>query len=93
MEKVYTVSLIGEDTDLYEVCIYKNGVEVDYHIVSRESRLQELISDLEAEGYERELTEDQYEEEAADLGLEDDEEDYDILELRDQWDACDDDLS
>ena len=83
MEKVYTVSNMGEDTDLYEVCIYKNGVEVDYHVVSRESQLQELISDLEAEGYERELTEDQYEEEAEEMGLVDDED----------FDCDDDDLS
>lgn len=81
MEKIYTVSLMGKDTDLYEVCIYKNGVEVDYHVVSRESQLQELISDLEAEGYERELTEDQYEEEEAEEMGWVDEEDFD----------CDDD--
>lgn len=55
VEKIYTVSPMGKDTDLFEVCIYKNGVEVDYHVVSRESRLQELISDLEAEGYERDF--------------------------------------
>ena len=55
MEKIYTVSTMGKDTDLFEVCIYKNGVEVDYHVVSRESQLQELISDLEAEGYERDF--------------------------------------
>ena len=81
MEKVYTVSPMGEDTDLYEVCIYENGEEVDYHIVSREGHLNELISNLEAEGYERELTEDQYEEEAREIGYGEDEEDFDDDDL------------
>ena len=81
MEKVYTVSPMGQDVDLYEVCIYKNGEEVGYHIVSLESRLNELISSLEAEGYERELKEDQYEEEAREIGYGEDEEDFDDDDL------------
>jgi hypothetical protein len=89
MEKVYTISPMTRDNDLFEVTIYEDGKEVNEYVSSKEN-LDKLIEKIEADGYERELTEDQYEAEAEELGWGDDDEDYDILELRDQWDDCDD---
>ncbi len=90
MEKVYTISSMTRDNDLFEVTLYEDGEEVAEYVASKEN-LDKLIEKIEAEGYERELTEDQYEAEAEELGWGDDEDDYDIMELRDQWDDCDDD--
>ena len=84
MEKVYTVSSMTRDNDLFEVTLYEDEEEVAEYVASKEN-LDKLIDKIEADGYERELTEDEWDED------EDDEDDYDILELRDQWDACDDD--
>ena len=92
MEKVYTISSMTRDNDLFEVTLYEDEEEVHEYIASKEN-LDKLIEKIEADGYERELTQDQYEAETEELGWGDDEDDYDILELRDQWDACDDDLS
>ena len=90
MEKVYTISPMTRDNDLFEVTLYEDGEEVHEYVAAKEN-LDKLIGKIEDDGYERELTEDQYEAEAEELGWGDDEDDYDILELRDQWDACDDD--
>ena len=90
MEKVYTISSMTRDNDLFEVTLYENGEEVNEYVSSKEN-INKLIEQIESEGYKRELTEDQYETEAEELGWGDDDDDYDILELRDQWDACDDD--
>ena len=90
MEKVYTVSPMTRDNDLFEVTLYEDEEEVHEYVASKEN-LDKLIGKIEDDGYERELTEDQYEAEAEELGWGDDEDNYDILELRDQWDACDDD--
>ena len=89
MEKVYTISSMTRDNDLFEVTLYEYGEEVHEYIASKEN-LDKLIEKIEADGYERELTQDQYEAEAEELGWGDDEDDYDILELRDQWNDCDD---
>lgn len=89
MEKVYTISSMTRDNDLFEVTLYEDEEEVHEYIASKEN-LDKLIEKIEADGYERELTQDQYEAEAEELGWGDDEDDYDILELRDQWDDCDD---
>lgn len=78
------------DNDLFEVTLYEDEEEVNEYVASKEN-LDKLIEKIESEGYERELTEDQYEVEAEELGWGDDDDDYDILELRDQWDDCDDD--
>ena len=75
MEKVYTISPMSRDNDLFEVTLYEDGEEVNEYVASKEN-LDKLIEKIEADGYEYD---------------EDDEDDYDILELRDQWDACDDD--
>lgn len=88
MEKVYTISSMTGDNDLFEVTLYEDEEEVHEYVTSKEN-LDKLIEKIEADGYERELTEDQYE--AEELGRGDDDDDYDILELRDQWDECDDD--
>ena len=90
MEKVYSVSPMTKDNDLFEVTLYEDEEEVNEYVSSKEN-LNKLIEKIEADGYERELTQDQYEAEAAELGWGDDDDDYDILELRDQWDDCDDD--
>jgi hypothetical protein len=71
MEKVYTISSMTRDNDLFEVTLYEDGEEVNEYVASKEN-LDKLIKKIEADGYERD-------------------EDYDILELRDQWDECDDD--
>lgn len=81
MEKVYTISSMTRDNDLFEVTLYEDEEEVAEYVASKEN-LSKLIEKIEADGYERELTEDEWD---------DDEDDYDILELRDQWDDCDDD--
>lgn len=81
MEKVYTISSMTRDNDLFEVTLYEDEEEVNEYIASKEN-LDKLVEKIEADGYERELTEDEWD---------DDEDDYDILELRDQWDDCDDD--
>lgn len=83
MEKVYTVSSMTRDNDLFEVTLYEDEEEVNEYIASKEN-LDKLIEKIEAEGYERELTEDEYDDC-------DDDDDYDIMELRDQWDDCDND--
>lgn len=70
------------DNDLFEVTLYEDEEEVHEYVTSKEN-LDKLIEKIESEGYERELTEDEWDE--------DEDDDYDILELRDQWDACDDD--
>ena len=90
MEKVYTISPMTKDNDLFEVTLYEDEEEVNEFVSSKEN-LNKLIEKIEADGYEREFTQDQYEDEANELGWGDDEDDYDILELRDQWDDCDDD--
>lgn len=76
MEKVYTVSPMTQDNDLFEVTLYEDGEEVNEYVVSKEN-LDKLIEKIEADGYEYDDSED--------------DDDYDILELRNQWDACDDD--
>ena len=81
MEKVYYISPTTVDNDFFEVTLYEDEEEVHEYVTSKEN-LNKLIEKIEAEGYERELTEDEWD---------DDEDDYDILELRDQWDECDDD--
>ena len=78
MEKVYTISSMTRDNDLFEVTLYEDEEEVHEYVTSKEN-LNKLIEKIEADGYERE-----YE-------WNDDDDDYDIMELRDQWDACDDD--
>jgi len=82
MEKVYTISSMTRDNDLFEVTLYEDEEEVSEYVASKEN-LDKLIEKIEADGYERELTEDEW--------YDDEDDDYDILELRDQWDACDDD--
>ena len=89
MEKIYTISSMTRDNDLFEVTLYEDEEEVHEYVASKEN-LDRLIEKIEADGYERDLTQDQYEAEAEELGWGDDEDDYDILELRDQWDECDD---
>lgn len=81
MEKVYYISPTTKDNDFFEVTLYEDEEEVHEYVTSKEN-LNKLIEKVEAEGYERELTEDEWD---------DDEDDYDILELRDQWDECDND--
>jgi hypothetical protein len=83
MEKVYTISSMTRDNDLFEVTLYEDEEEVAEYVASKEN-LDKLIEKIEADGYERELTEDEWDDDEDDY-------DYDILELRDQWDACDDD--
>lgn len=78
MEKVYYISPTTEDNDFFEVTLYEDEEEVHEYVTSKEN-LNKLIEKIEADGYERE-----YE-------WNDDDDDYDIMELRDQWDACDDD--
>lgn len=78
MEKVYYISPTTKDNDFFEVTLYEDEEEVHEYIASKEN-LDKLIEKIEADGYERE-----YE-------WNDDDDDYDIMELRDQWDACDDD--
>lgn len=90
MEKVYTISPMTRDNDLFEVTLYEDEEEVNEYVASKEN-LDKLIEKIEADGYERELTQDQYEAEAEELGWGDDDDDDDILELGDQWDDCDDD--
>lgn len=75
MEKVYTVSPTTKDNDFFEVTLYEDEEEVHEYVTSKEN-LDKLIEKIEADGYEYDDDED---------------DDYDILELRDQWDACDDD--
>lgn len=75
MEKFYNVKSISLNDDLFEVTLYVDGIEVKDYIV-RQENLDKLIEKIEADGYEYDDDED---------------DDYDILELRDQWDACDDD--
>lgn len=82
MEKVYTVSPTTKDNDFFEVTLYEDEEEVHEYVTSKEN-LDKLIEKIEADGYERELTEDEWDD--------DEDDDYDILELRDQWDDCDDD--
>lgn len=82
MEKIYTISSMTRDNDLFEVTLYEDGEEVHEYVTSKEN-LNKLIEKIEADGYERELTEDEWDD--------DEDDDYDILELRDQWDECDDD--
>lgn len=65
-----------QDNDLFEVTLYEDGEEVNEYAVSKEN-LDKLIEKIEADGYEYDDSED--------------DDDYDILELRNQWDACDDD--
>lgn len=77
MEKVYTVSQMTRDNDLFEVTLYEDGEEVHEYVAAKEN-LDKLIEKIEADGYEYDENDD-------------DDDDYDILELRDQWDACDDD--
>lgn len=74
MEKVYTISSMTRDNDLFEVTLYEDEEEVAEYIASKEN-LDKLIEKIETDGYE----------------YDDDYDNYDILELRDQWDACDDD--
>lgn len=81
MEKVYTISPMTRDNDLFEVTLYDDEEELNEYVASKEN-LDKLIEKIEAGGYKRELTEDEWG---------DDDDDYDILELRDQWDDCDDD--
>lgn len=81
MEKVYYISPTTKDNDFFEVTLYEDEEEVHEYVTSKEN-LNKLIEKVEAEGYERELTEDEWD---------DDEDDYDILELEDQWDECDND--
>lgn len=88
MKKVYTILSMTRDNDLFEVTLYEDEEEVYEYVASKES-LDKLIENIEADGYERELIQEKYEDE--ELGWGDDDDDYDILELRDQWDACDDD--
>jgi hypothetical protein len=64
MEKVYTISSMTRDNDLFEVTLYEDEEEVNEYVASKEN-LDKLIKKIEADGYERD-------------------EDYDILELRDQ---------
>ena len=78
------------DNDLFEVTLYEDEEEVHEYIASKQN-LNKLIETIEACGYKRELTQEQYEDEASDIGWGDDDDDYDILEMRDQWDDCDDD--
>ena len=82
MEKIYTISSMTRDNDLFEVTLYEDGEEVHEYVTSKEN-LNKLSEKIEADGYERELTEDEWDD--------DEDDDYDILELRDQWDECDDD--
>lgn len=56
MEKVYTISSMTRDNDLFEVTLYEDGEEVHEYIASKEN-LDKLIEKIEAEGYEREFTE------------------------------------
>lgn len=90
MKKVYSISPMTRDNDLFEVTLYQDEEEVHEYISSKEN-LNKLVEKIEDGGYERELTQDQYEAEAEELGWGDDDDDYDILEMRDQWDNCDDD--
>ena len=75
MEKFYNITSISLNDDLFKVTLYVDGIEVKEYIVHQEN-LDKLIEKVETDGYEY----DEYEDD-----------DYDILELRDQWDDCDDD--
>ena len=59
MEKVYTVSPMTRDNDLFEVTLYEDEEEVHEYVTSKEN-LDKLIEKIEADGYERELTEDEW---------------------------------
>lgn len=59
MEKVYTISSMTKDNDLFEVTLYEDGEEVADYVASKEN-LDKLIEKIEADGYERELTEDEW---------------------------------
>lgn len=59
MEKVYTISSMTRDNDLFEVTLYEDGEEVAEYVASKEN-LDKLIEKIEADGYERELTEDEW---------------------------------
>lgn len=76
MEKFYNITSISLNDDLFEITLYVDGMEVKEYIVHQEN-LDRLIEKIEADGYEYDDC--------------DDDDDYDILELRDQWDECDDD--
>lgn len=76
MEKVYYISPTTKDNDFFEVTLYEDEEEVNEYVVSKEN-LDKLIEKIEADEYEYDDSED--------------DDDYDILELRNQWDACDDD--
>lgn len=76
MEKFYNIKSISLNDDLFEVTLYVDGIEVKEYIVRKEN-LDKLIEKIEADGYE--YDDDDYDD------------DYDILELRDQWDECDND--
>ena len=53
MEKVYTVSPMTRDNDLFEVTLYEDGEEVNEYVASREN-LDKLVEKIEADGYEYE---------------------------------------
>lgn len=76
MEKFYNIKSISLNDDLFEVTLYVDGIEVKEYIV-RQENLDKLIKKIEADGYE--YDDDDYDD------------DYDILELEDQWDECDND--
>ena len=59
MSKIYTVSPMTKDNDLFEVTLYEDEEEVAEYVASKEN-LDKLIEKIEADGYERELTEDEW---------------------------------
>jgi hypothetical protein len=75
MEKFYNITSISLNDDLFKVTLYVDGIEVKEYIVHQEN-LDKLIEKIETDWYEY----DEYEDD-----------DYDILEFRDQWNDCDDD--
>lgn len=65
MEKVYTISSMTRDNDLFEVTLYEDGEEVAEYVASKDN-LDKLIEKIEADGYERELTEDEWDDDGDD---------------------------
>ena len=57
MEKVYTISSMTRDNDLFEVTLYEDEEEVHEYIASKEN-LDKLIEKIEADGYEYDDDED-----------------------------------
>ena len=59
MEKVYYISPTTKDNDFFEVTLYEDEEEVHEYVTSKEN-LDKLIEKIEADGYDRELTEDEW---------------------------------